>query len=113
MSEYTDAVERGLKGLAAVSTGICPGCEQCREDHAPDLTMEEFEKAWQNGDFWEGDSFSMQRCGICGTRMGGDRYVWHWLDEEGKLSGIQHEDDCCQDCVLFLANGDEPEQWER
>jgi hypothetical protein len=110
MSDYTDAVEAGLKGIDAPSVGVCPGCEQCRDDLAPDMSMEEFEEAWQSGDICDEASFSYSGCGICGTRLGGDRYVWHWLDDN---NNIIHEDDCCVDCALFMANGDEPEQWER
>ena len=29
MSRYTDAVAHNLSGLTAVSTGPCPGCEDC------------------------------------------------------------------------------------
>lgn len=109
MSKYTDAVERGLEGLNAASVGACPGCEQCRDMFAPDMTMEEFEEAWHDGDVCDEASFSMGECGICGSRLGGDRYVWHWLDEDNE---IRHEEDCCVDCALFMANGEEPDEWE-
>lgn len=110
MSKFTDAVERGLKNLKFASTGVCPGCEQCRDIFAPDLTMEEFEEAWQSGDIEESSSFSHSECGICGTRLGGDRYIWHWVDDK---NNIIHEDDACQDCVLYMANGDEPDEWQQ
>lgn len=94
MSTYTDAVECGLAGMEHVSTGpiyepgTCPDCEGHDEDA---------------GD--EGH-FSWHPCGICHSRFGGTRYVWHWVDNEGN---IRHENDACTDCVVYLANGDEPE----
>lgn len=114
MSEYTDAVEAGTKDMKGISTGECPGCPQCAEYH--DMTPDEHYAAWHDGkvDDVEG-SFSWSPCGICGSSLGGDRYVWHWIsggDEHGKGGDIQHEHDACEDCVLFLANGDEPEHWE-
>jgi hypothetical protein len=47
--------------------------------------------------------------------------VWHWIrvreggDPTGKGGDIMHERDMCSDCLLFQANGDEPEpgQWRR
>jgi hypothetical protein len=91
MSKYTRAVERNLSGLHAVSTGACPGCAECA-DVDPDV-----------GD--EG-GFSWSGCGICGSSLGGTLYRWHALTPDNELL---HFDDCCQDCVFFLANGDEPE----
>lgn len=119
MSEYTDAVEYHLKGCKGVSVGVCPGCEECRDIFAEDMTMEEFEEEWHTGDVCDEGGFSRSRCGICGSRLGGNRYIWHWiLVPEGKTvsdpeSRIIHEDDCCVDCLMYLANGDEPEEWRR
>ena len=93
MSDYTDRVEANLKGLKAVSTGVCPGCEVCAEDHGFGENMEDFEHAWSS-------------CGICGNHLSGTMHVWHWVDDEGE---IMHETDACVDCVVYLANGEEPE----
>ena len=108
MSEYTDAVERNLKGMNGVSVGSCPGCEQCRDDNNPDMSMEEFASEWSSGNTSDDAGFSWSECGICGSRLGGDRYTWHWLDDNNE---IRHENDCCVDCAMYLANGDEPEEW--
>ena len=110
MSEYTDAVERGLRGLTSASVGACPGCEQCRDMFAPDATMEEFDEMWHKGELCYESSFSYLECGICGSYLGGDRCVWHWLADDNE---VQHEDDCCFDCAMYMANGDEPENWRR
>lgn len=106
MSDYTDAVERGLVGMKGVSSGECPGCESCAERH--DMTPEEHRKAWRNGLDGDDESFSWRPCGICRTSLGGNRHLWHWIsggDEHGKGGTIEHETDMCTDCVLFLANG--------
>jgi hypothetical protein len=40
--------------------------------------------------------------------------TWHWIDGGDKYGAggeIQHEDDMCTDCVMYLAYGTEPEDW--
>ena len=147
MSEYTDRVERNLEGLEAVSTGVCPGCEECArnlgyevaecdseycsddchvevgpfpnshsnlnpqthhpsEAHAQAAMMERFAEDWSSGKVFSEGSFSQAGCGICGSSLGGTLYPWHALDSDGELL---HFDDACVDCVVYLANGDEPE----
>jgi hypothetical protein len=98
MSAYADAVERGLDGMDAVSFGPIFGSGHCAE-------CDDAEFSEEIGD--EG-SFSWSPCGICGSPLGGTRFVWHWLDEDRQ---IMHETDGCTDCLLFLSNGDEPEEW--
>ncbi len=100
---YCDAVERWTEGMEAVSSGDCPGCEECAEAH--DMTPEEHAEAWGSMDGVEA-SFSHSSCGVCGCHLGGDRHVWHWLDKNNE---IRHEDDMCTDCVMYFANGDVPE----
>lgn len=85
-SEYAAAVERGLEGLMFVSVGSCDA-QRCSDE----------------------PSFSWSPCGICGSRLGGDRYTWH-ADMDGEL---QHYSDACVDCVMYIENGDEPESWSR
>ena len=112
MSTYTDAVARGLADMKGVSSGECPGCATCAERH--DMTREEHEEAWRSGKLGgDEESFSWSPCGVCGTTLGGDRCTWHWIrggDEHGK-GEIEHDDDMCTDCVLYLAYGTEPENW--
>jgi hypothetical protein len=74
------------------------------------MSMAEFDDAWSTGEICDEPSFDACECGICGSRLGGDRFVWHWLADDNE---IQHEDDACIDCVMLLANGDEPEEWRR
>jgi len=59
--------------------------------------------------------FSWSPCGICGTKLRGNRSAWHWIcgcDAHGKRGDIMHEDNACMDCVVWLANGEEPESWQ-
>ena len=112
MSKFVEAFERGTSGKRGVSTGECPGCVRCAEQH--DMSLAEHERAWRAGEVDSEGSFSWRPCGICGTTLGGNRHVWHWIrggDESGKGGEIEHEDDMCTDCMLFSANGDEPESW--
>jgi hypothetical protein len=143
---YAERVEANLKGLTAVSTGTCPGCDECREsvEYIPEHTYaygdgksgdgrwyikavgvgasydteeeclagcrEAFEAGWSAGCFDSEPSFSWSPCGICDSHRGGDREVWHGRDD---LTGtLYHFDDACTDCVIYLANGDLPEEDE-
>lgn len=105
MSAFTDAIQANVGELKAVSTGVYPGCETCRDQLAPTLSMEEFDELWGPGD---DTRFSWSPCDICGTTLGGDREVWHYLDENNEIC---HEDNACTDCVMYLANGYEPDEW--
>ena len=105
MSAYTDRVEHGLGGLKHASTGPCPGCEECAGLFGFD-SVKAFDAAHDAGKVSGEAGFSWSPCGICGSRLGGNREVWHAIDENGE---ILHSDDACTDCVVFLAYGDEPD----
>lgn len=140
--KYVDRVTANLKGCEAASTGICPGCDECREadprfrvrdldflteaedepqaygfsydkgaryaseEEAEAASRAAFDEAVRNGHAYDEPSFSWSPCGICGSRLGGDREAWHYV-HAGKL---YHNGDACTDCVLYLANGDAPEE---
>jgi len=104
---YTERVAANLEGMSAVSTGACPGCEECRDLLAPDTPMEEFEELWSSGVAHDEGGFSGSGCGICGNPLGNTLYSWHWIDSDGALC---HESDACTDCVHYLANGDIPQE---
>lgn len=143
MSEYSEAVERGLAGLTFVSVGVCPGCDACRADagfephesftveggfivkrygeDGPRFSTEEaceaacrmFADAVMGDEVESEPSFSWSSCGICGSHLGGDREVWHAVFEDASMGDdILHFNDACVDCVIYIANGDEPEHWE-
>ena len=71
----------------------------------------------------EEPSFSSAQCDGCGSTLAGDRHPAHatarrYLPQERyyglRPSGPEYilHLDICTDCVLYLANGDEPENWE-
>ena len=122
-SRYVAAFEAQTKGLEALSVGAWPldpcvacagtgladgdscydcdgtgkGCEcqQCPAGGDEDGARDE-------------GSFSWSSCDTCGSSLGGDRFAGHALVGPGK--NIVHLDVCC-DCLMFIANGDEPEGW--
>lgn len=133
--DFVLAIDRNMDGLEAVSTGICPGCEQCRDEYGIKVpcacggeenwpengefycddcdgrgerapTMEEFEEQVSSGDVCDEGHFTWAGCDICGSSLGGDHYEWHAVDKDG---AIIHGDDACVDCMMYLANGDLPE----
>ncbi len=91
-AQYIARVQETLDRCRAASVGTCEGCLECAAELGGDLNDE--------------GCFSWSACGICGCTLGGDRYIWHWLDEDNEL---MHERDACTDCVFYMANGDLPE----
>lgn len=96
MSAFTNAVERGTDGLDFLSTGYVSHdlCDECPEEQDSDCGDEGF--------------FSWSSCDCCGSGLGGTRYAAHGRDKGGNLIHL----DVCEDCLMYLANGDEPEAWE-
>lgn len=105
--EYVEAVESGTKGMEGVSTGPCPGCEECASNYGY-CCIHSYNAAYEAGEITPEPGFSWSACDICGSTLGGDREEWHWYDREENAVG--HGDNACVDCVLFLANGDLPER---
>ena len=89
MSAFTDAVELELAGVEAVSVGGCEGCDDCGTGE-PEA------------------AFSWSSCDGCGSTFGGDRYPGH-----GLIDGEMYHLELCVDCVQYIANGDEPDEWRR
>ena len=110
MSEYTESVKHFTQGLAAISTRPCPGCEQCQKLYGF-ATLESLEEAWETGKIGGEPHFSWSACDICGSHFGGDREEWHAINKE--TGELIHGDNACVDCVVYLANGDEPEEWNQ
>lgn len=130
MSAFTEAVERWLKGLEHVSTGACPGCRECGLEESvpcPECNGDgDFECPGCGGDGVveiESDDtrlielagephFSWSSCDSCGSHLGGDRHPAHGVAKNGEQETIVHLD-VCTDCLFYIANGDEPEEWEQ
>jgi len=109
MSKYTDNVKNGLKGLTAFSTGICPGCVQCQDQY--DMSEGDLDVAVSEGRIFDEGEFSWYPCEVCGTTEAGQRYVAHALSSE-----VEDSEDAavihmiiCEDCLRYIANGEEPE----
>ena len=106
MSNYVENVEFHMQGLTAITTGPCPGCNECRELYGFD-SQAEFDVALETGDVCAEPSFSWSGCDICRSRPGGDKEEWHAIDENGELV---HGDHACVDCVYYLATGGIPDR---
>lgn len=132
--EYVEFVEYNTKGLQAITTGPCAGCEMCRdklglslacECGAPEVeglycdvcrdsglrkpTEEEFGEQISTGEVCCEPFFSWDGCDICGSSLGGEFEPWHGVDFDGE---IFHGNCACVDCVQYLANGTLPEASE-
>lgn len=99
MSKFLEAVKRNVGDLT-VDPGACPGCDGCGLSDVHDMNHPAYELAGE-------PSFSWRRCDGCGSRLGGDRYPAHCV-----IDGHIEHMSICVDCVMFHANGDEPEPGE-
>ena len=81
-------------GLAYLSAGLCPNCDECRD--AYNCTAADIEE----GRVCDEGCFSWHGCDICSTRLGGYRYAAHGIDPE--TGGIVHLD-VCDDCLIALS----------
>lgn len=101
MSAYTDAIDRNLKGLENVNAGIarqvCPTCDNAHDG----VSDENLEAIGDEG------GFSCESCDCCGSHYHGNRFAAH--AHSPKYGWIHLE--ICEDCLMFIANGDEPETW--
>lgn len=77
--------------LSFVSTGYCPGCQECA--NAFGISLQELEEQWSAGLSDEG-GFSWSLCVNCGSELGGTRYIAHGRDDNGDLEHFR----VCQDC---------------
>ena len=110
MTDFTDAIAARWDSTWAIFPGAAKSCDDC----ANHLTREEKDalpdEDWQAFD--EG-SFSWAPCDSCGTTLGGDRHAahaWQQATADNRLGDLCHVD-ICTDCLLFHANGDQPESW--
>jgi hypothetical protein len=101
MSDFAERVEHYLKGIEHVSTGPCPGCDECGLGDVEDMASPDYESAGE-------PSFSWSDCDCCGSSLGGDRHPAH-----GTYHGDLIHLDVCTDCVMYLEYGDEPTPQER
>lgn len=88
-ADYRQTVKWALSGLTGISSGHCPGCDECRKPIDDD--GEPFIELW----------FSKRSCEICGSSLGGDRYPIHAVMEDGEIVHF----DACPDCVYYIEYG--------
>lgn len=103
--EYIDAMNHNTKDMKFLSTGLCGGCETCQKEWGYEGRKEQFETDISTETVLSEPSFSWSHCEICGTALGGNRVQGHYVNTNGK---IVHLDSVCEDCELFIANGDVP-----
>lgn len=107
-SKFVQAIDANMEGCEAVSAGICAGCTNCQEslgyccEHSLAADIDNVPNE---------PHFSHSSCDCCGSSLGGDRYPGHYILTIDEEHAIQHMD-VCVDCLVYLANGDEPENWE-
>ena len=87
------------EGMDFLCTGLCPDCQECADDCGFD-SIEEYNKALESGRIGGESNFSWSACDLCGSALGGDREVYHYVDEDGNLV---HGDSACTECVMELA----------
>jgi len=107
MSKYTESIEVNCKGLTCINSSPASVCVECLSryeiEETGDIdTMQDelYEKAV---DPW----FSWSKCDTCGSKLGGNRYDAHGFDANGAVIHL----DICEDCLVYFANGDEPDNW--
>ena len=69
-------------------------------------TREQFEEAMDNGEIVQEPFFSWEGCDLCGSHLGGNFEPWHAVDANNE---IVHGQRACVDCVVYLANGELPD----
>ena len=106
---FVAAVDRGLEGMEPVSPGLSASCEVCRTAHG-DISEEEFRELLEHGGADDEGGFSWHRCDSCNTGLGGNRSAAHGFTTINGEDTLVHLD-ICDDCMLYLANGDLPERW--
>lgn len=111
-SPFAKAVDHYCDGLhvAVGLSALCPECvDSCGiEDTGCIAEMQEemYECAEPH--------FSWHQCDSCGSVLGGDRHAAHGIPHDYKAGDdtVIHLD-ICSDCLIYHANGDEPEEWHQ
>ena len=104
MSVYTDSVQICTGGLQSVNPGMAACCPECNPDDLEQDALAEQDKP----------SFSWRGCDTCGSSLGGDSSAGHGflVDKDPTNDAALVHLRMCTDCVLYFANGDEPDTWQ-
>lgn len=112
-SPFAKAVDHYCDGLH-VAVGAAACCSECRSTYDIDDSISDDEAQEILYDAAE-PSFSWHQCDSCGSTLGGDRHDAHGLpiDRDGAFDYSQDmiHLSICSDCLIYHANGEEPEQW--
>lgn len=106
---YLVEFDRRTKGLKYLSSGICAACCDCQSNYGYD-SPGELERAIVDGLCDEG-GISRAGCDCCGNSLQQKLYDGHAFIELNGKEVLTHLD-LCEDCVMFIANGDMPQNWE-
>lgn len=114
MSKFHDSIAHYCKGFT-VAPGAAACCDECLSAYGIDSDGRTVDEMQEELYGQEEAGFSSAQCDSCGSTYAGDRHEAHGIeterDERGELQ-IYHLT-ICTDCLLFHANGDEPETWHR
>ena len=104
MSKFTDSIDSNLAGIDHVATGLASCCGECCS--AFGLDEDEMREGCETGAIFDEGGFSSSGCDSCGSNLAGDLFAAHGFDKHDDVIHL----DICVDCLLFHANGDEPEE---
>lgn len=81
--------------LEFVSSGICPGCKECMNNHGYE-DKDLFENDYHSCLIEDEGSFSWNPCDDCSSGLGGDSHVAHGVDKNGEIVHFK----ICTDCLM-------------
>jgi len=88
-----------------ITTGFSYACSDCQDAHGF-CCMHSAKAAYESGEVSEEGHFSHDRCDMCRS-LPGNRYAAH-----GTIDGTSYHFEVCQDCLMYIANGELPEDEE-
>jgi hypothetical protein len=95
--------------MEALSSGLCSACSDCQDNYGVDEL--ELKDMMDQGLSDEG-GISRQGCDCCGNGLQQNLYAGHcWITLDDGKEVLTHLE-LCSDCMMFIANGDLPENWE-
>ena len=98
-NDFLTSYRKCCEGLQAISVSVIGQCETCQKEWG--ATPAELSEACDEG------HFSKSPCETCGATLAGMRYSAHALHD----SELIHLS-ACEDCALYIANGQLPDNWE-
>jgi hypothetical protein len=103
MNTFEKRFKNGLLGLHSESSGFSYICPECI-DYYGFCCKHSAKAAYEKGEIVDEPSFSHESCDICNSNISGNRYIAHAMTKNNDILHLE----ICQDCVLYMANGDLP-----